>query len=166
MTAEAALRRPATGALDGAEHVYPLRVYYEDTDASGIVYYASYLRMAERARTEMMRLLGAEHARIAATEGVALAVRDCAIEYLAPARLDDVLEIRTRLVAARGASLRLSQVVRRGGRDLARISLRLACVGRTGRTARMPAALREALAPAGLRRSALPQSSPRSKQRA
>ena len=119
---------PATGVLDGVEHVYRLRVYFEDTDAAGIVYYASYLRMAERARTEMMRLLGADHAGMMRNDGLVLTVRECEIEYLAPARLDDVLEIRSSLVEIGGASLRARQIVHRGDRVVARIALRLACV--------------------------------------
>ena len=137
---------PATGVLDGVEHVYRLRVYFEDTDAAGIVYYASYLRMAERARTEMMRLLGADHAGMMRNDGLVLTVRECEIEYLAPARLDDVLEIRSSLVEIGGASLRARQIVHRGDRVVARIALRLACVTEAGRPARLPARLRAALA--------------------
>ena len=137
---------PATGVLDGVEHVYRLRVYFEDTDAAGIVYYASYLRMAERARTEMMRLLGADHAGMMRNDGLVLTVRECEIEYLAPARLDDVLEIRSSLVEIGGASLRARQIVHRGDRVVARIALRLACVTEAVRPARLPARLRAALA--------------------
>ena len=140
---------PVSGVLRGAEHIYRLRVYFEDTDAAGIVYYASYLRMAERARTEMMRLLGADHAGMMRGDGLVLAVRQCAIEYLAPARLDDVLEIRSSLVEVGGASLRARQTVHRDGDTLARIDLRLACVTDIGRPARFPARLRSALAGLG-----------------
>ena len=140
---------PATGVLDGVEHVYRLRVYFEDTDAAGIVYYANYLRMAERARTEMMRLLGADHAGMVRNDKLVLAVRECAIEYLAPARLDDVLEIRSGLVEIGGASLRARQTVRRGDDVVARIGLRLACVTEAGRPARFPARLRSALSGLG-----------------
>ena len=136
---------PATGVLDGVEHVYRLRVYFEDTDAAGIVYYASYLRMAERARTEMMRLLGVDHAAMMRNDRSVLTVRECAIEYLAPARLDDVLEIRSSLLEVGGASLRMRQAVHRCGDILARIGLRLACVDEAGRPARIPAPLRSAL---------------------
>ena len=137
---------PVSGVLDGAEHVYRLRVYFEDTDAAGIVYYASYLRMAERARTEMMRLLGADHAGMVRDDGLVLVVRRCAIEYFAPARLDEVLEIRSSLAEIGGASLRARQDVRRRGALVARIDLRLGCVTGIGRPARLPARLRSALA--------------------
>ena len=171
---------PVSGVLQGAEHIYRLRVYFEDTDAAGVVYYANYLRMAERARTEMMRLLGADHAGMVGAEeahhlgpralgadhagmvrddGLVLAVRDCAIAYLAPARLDDVLEIRSRLVEIGGASLRARQTVHRDGDTLARIDLRLACVTAIGRPARLPSRLRSALA--GFGRSASPVSTQR-----
>ena len=150
---------PVSGVLRGAEHVYRLRVYFEDTDAAGIVYYASYLRMAERARTEMMRLLGADHAGMMREHGLVLTVRRCAIEYLAPARLDDVLEIRSSLVEVGGASLCARQAVHRDGDTLARIDLRLACVSDIGRPARIPARLRSALA--GLGHAASPASTQR-----
>lgn len=140
---------PATGVLVGIEHLYRLRVYFDDTDAAGIVYYANYLRMAERARTEMMRLLGTDHAGMMRNDRLVLTVRECAIEYLAPARLDDVLEIRSSLVEIRGASLRARQTIHRDGDLLARIRLRLACVTETGRPARFPARLRAALAGSG-----------------
>ena len=137
---------PVSGVLDGAQHVYPLRVYFEDTDAAGLVYYANYLRMAERARTEMMRLLGADHAGMMRNDARMLVVRRCAIEYLAPARLDDVLEIRSSLAEIGGASLRARQTVHRDGDMLARIDLRLGCVTETGRPARFPERFRSALA--------------------
>ena len=140
---------PATGMLVGVDHVYRLRVYFDDTDAAGIVYYANYLRMAERARTEMMRLLGADHAGMMRTDRMVLTVRECAIEYLAPARLDDVLDVRSSLEEIRGASLRALQTIHRAGDLLARIRLRLACVTEAGRPARFPAWLRAALAGSG-----------------
>ena len=130
-------------------HSFPLRVYYEDTDAGGVVYYASYLRFAERARTEWLRSLGLDHATLLASDGVAFAVRSCAAEYLRPGRLDDRLEVRTKLVGASGASLRLSQVVRRGSDVLAELDLRLVCVRPGGRPARLPVRLRLAAGRAG-----------------
>ncbi|MGE0726227.1 MAG: tol-pal system-associated acyl-CoA thioesterase [Alphaproteobacteria bacterium] len=133
------------GRIDDGTHVLALRVYYEDTDAAGIVYYANYLKFAERGRTEMMRLLGAEHRSMAEGEGLAWAVRRCAIDYLRPARLDDLLEVRTRLVDVGAARLDAEQVVRRAAVDLARLDLRLACIDRRGRPARLPAAMRSAL---------------------
>ena len=115
-----------------------IRVYYEDTDAGGIVYHANYLAFAERARTEMLRCLGLDHARLRANADVAFTVRRCAIDYRAPARLDDLLEIQTRLVRLGGASLDLDQRIVRGTQLLAQLDLRLAMLGPDLRVARLP----------------------------
>ncbi len=136
------MSEPPPGVFDGTAHVYPLRVYYEDTDAAGIVYYANYLRFAERARTEMMRSLGLNHSGMMAEEGVVFAVRHCTADFLAPARLDDWLEVVTRITGLRGASLGMEQWVRRDGADLVRMSLKLACMTLAGRPSRIPATLR------------------------
>ena len=125
-------------------HVFPLRVYYEDTDAAGIVYYANYLKFAERARTELLRSLGLEHSRLRADAGTVFIVRQCVADYLKPARLDDRIEVHTRVVEVGAATLRIEQDVQRDGEDLARLRLRLACVDGTGRPVRLPPALRSA----------------------
>lgn len=135
----------------GAIHEFPIRVYYEDTDAGGVVYYANYLRFAERARTEMLRRLG--HAQSALMEdagegdaGVVFAVRRCEIDYLRSARLDDALLVRSRLVEMGGASLKFDQEVVREDTPLARLKVRIACIRlHDGRPARLPAQLRSAL---------------------
>ncbi|NQU70367.1 MAG: YbgC/FadM family acyl-CoA thioesterase [Rhodospirillales bacterium] len=134
-----------SGRIENGEHVFPTRVYYDDTDAAGVVYYANFLRMAERARTEMLRLLGAEHGEAARVHGVALAVRRCEVDYMRPARLDDALHIHSRLVKVGGASMNIEQVVRRAGEDLVRLTLRIACVTRAGGAARLPDTLQSAL---------------------
>ena len=126
-------------------HIFPLRVYYEDTDAGGIVYYANYLRFAERARTEYLRSVGADHQTLLAEDGIAFTVRQCSVDYMSPAFLDDPLEVHTRFLEVRGASLRAEQVVKRKTDELARLNVRLACVGDDGRPRRMPTALRSAL---------------------
>ena len=133
-----------------AGHVLSVRVYYEDTDAAGIVYYANYLHFAERARTELLRSLG--FARTDRTHGVAFAVRSCAVDYLAPARLDDWLDIETQLVNLQGASLEVAQTIRRDGKTLVHLTVRMACMDGDGKVTRMPTELREALK-AGLSRS-------------
>ena len=127
-------------------HVFPVRVYYEDTDAGGVVYYANYLKFAERARTEMMHLLDPGYAELVASGRLAFAVRHCEADFLTPARLDDVLEIRTRAAEIGGASVTADQTIRRDGEDIARLVVRLACVGPSGRAMRMPDRLRAALA--------------------
>jgi len=139
------------GWFDNGEHVLPLRVYYEDTDAAGIVYYANYLKFAERARTEMIRSLGVEHRQTMDGDGVAFAVRSCAAEYLLPARLDDEIAVRTRIDTVGGASLSATQrVVRldddRNQIELVQLKIRLACLDKAQRPARMPADIRGAIA--------------------
>ncbi len=137
---------PGSGTLVAREHVFPIRVYYEDTDAAGIVYYANYLKFAERARTEMMRAAGTEHRRLMEAVGVLWAVRRCNADYLSPARLDDQLAVRTRVTDVGAARLDLAQTVRRGATDLAHLALRLACIDRdSGRATRLPAGLRATL---------------------
>ena len=126
-------------------HIFPLRVYYEDTDVGGIVYYANYLRFAERARTEYLRSVGADHQTLLAEDGIAFTVRQCSVDYMSPAFLDDPLEVHTRFLEVRGASLRAEQVVKRKTDELARLNVRLASVGDDGRPRRMPTALRSAL---------------------
>lgn len=128
-------------------HVFPIRVYYEDTDAAGIVYYANYLRFAERARTEMLRLVAERPMQAMAADGAAFIVRRCALDYRSPARLDDRIEVRSRLVAAKGATLVARQTVLRAADVLVEIDIEVACMTRAGRPTRVPAALRDALTP-------------------
>jgi acyl-CoA thioester hydrolase len=126
-------------------HTMPLRVYYEDTDGAGIVYYANYLKFAERGRTEMMRGLGFAHSRIHEETGIIFTVRRLAADYLAPARLDDLLTVATRIVEIGGATLLLDQKICRDGTVLVALDVLVACVGRDGRPRRVPAGLRAAL---------------------
>ncbi len=131
--------------MRGSGHVFPVRVYYEDTDAGGLVYHASYLRFAERARTEALRLTGTEQGRMMAETGLWFVVRRMEIDFRTPAVLDDLLEVVTRMSEIGGASLRAEQTIRRAGATLVLMLLKLACIDRRGRPARMPAALRAAL---------------------
>jgi len=133
-------------ALPGLLHRYQLRVFYEDTDAAGIVYYANYLKFIERARTEMMREAGVSHTQLMAQKGIAFIVRRCLADFRAPARLDDLLEVRTRVLALGGASIDAEQVVWRGQDSLVRCEIKLACIDRAGRPARLPEAVHAALA--------------------
>ncbi|HXQ49640.1 MAG TPA: tol-pal system-associated acyl-CoA thioesterase [Stellaceae bacterium] len=139
---------PTQGRIDDGVHRFPLRVYYEDTDAGGIVFYANYLKFAERARTEMLRCMGLDHARLRDEAGITLAVRHAAIDYLAPARLDDALVVATHISAASGAVIEIEQEVRREGALLARIALRVACITSAGRPRPLPPALAAAAAAA------------------
>ena len=145
---------PGSGQRDGATHRFRVRVYYEDTDAGGIVYHANYLNFAERARTEILRLCGTEQDAMRRDDGVGFTVRRCEIDYRAPARLDDVLEVRTILCDPRGArigALQSIHMVRDGGVDedwLVRLDLLLACVKENGRPTRLPKRVRSAFATA------------------
>ncbi|HAU29058.1 MAG TPA: tol-pal system-associated acyl-CoA thioesterase [Rhodospirillaceae bacterium] len=122
-----------------------IRVYYEDTDAGGVVFYANYLKFAERARTEMLRETGYSHTGLAAAHDFYFVVRHCSIDYHAPARLDDLLDVSVRVVAVGGASMEMAQDIWRDGHLLARLDVKLACVGKNGRPVRIPAALRHGM---------------------
>ena len=132
--------------MSGVSHSLPLRVYYEDTDAAGIVYHANYLKFAERGRSEMLRSLGFPHRKLGTEDGVGFAVRRCTIEYLAPARLEDALTVDTTLTGIGAATLQARQEIRRDGELLADIDIVVACIGRDGRPRRIPSALRAVLA--------------------
>lgn len=127
-------------------HRFAVRVYYEDTDLAGIVYYANYLRFIERARTEWARALGVDQVALKAEAGIVLAVRRVEADYLAPARFDDALEVRTALQSASGARIVLAQSVWRGGALLFDAVVTLVALQAEGRPARLPPALRAALA--------------------
>lgn len=120
--------------------VWPLRVYWEDTDAGGVVFYANYLKFFERARTEWLRALGIEQQTLADTSGVVFVVRSTAVEYNAPARLDDQLEIRTHIERVGPASVQFAQEAWRGDLLLASGNIRVGCVDKgTFRPAPIPA---------------------------
>jgi acyl-CoA thioester hydrolase len=136
---------PTTGRIEGGRHVLPLRIYYEDTDAQGIVYYATWLRFLERGRTELLRMLGLEHSALRAESGINWVVRRCTIDYLKPARLDDTIDIVTGCGEMRGASLDMIQEARRGDDLLVHAELLVACMGEHGKPARLPVQARTAL---------------------
>ncbi|HVC54698.1 MAG TPA: tol-pal system-associated acyl-CoA thioesterase [Stellaceae bacterium] len=140
---------PRRGAASAMTHSLPLRVYYEDTDAAGIVYYANYLKFAERGRTEMMRALGFAHSAIVAQSGTIFTVRRLSADYRLPARLDDALTVATRVVELAGATVRLDQQILRDGTVLVALDVLVACVGADGRPRRVPAGLRAALLSCG-----------------
>lgn len=129
----------------GGVHVHTVRVYYEDTDAGGVVYYANYLKYAERARTELMRSLGVESSVLQDEHGVAIAVRRCNARFDRPAGLDDVLEVSTRITRLRGASLEGEQIIRRGDEDLVHLEIQLACMRLDGGASRFPDFVRTAV---------------------
>ncbi|MCG8693502.1 MAG: tol-pal system-associated acyl-CoA thioesterase [Minwuiales bacterium] len=135
----------AYGRFQDGAHILPLRVYWEDTDAAGIVYYANYLRYTERARSDMLRAAGVGQTALREKDGIVFAVRNCEVEYLKPARLDDEIEVHTSLTDIGGATVSADQTVKRGGDDLVRTSIRLACVNKDGRPQRLPPNVRHIL---------------------
>ncbi len=126
-------------------HVFPVRVYYEDTDAAGIVYYANYLKYAERARTEMLREYGIESGAMMLKDGLAFAVRHCSMDFRKPAKLDDELCVETRIKAINGASVVADQRVKLGKVELVKMELKLACMKLDGRPSRLPGDIRSRL---------------------
>jgi len=153
----AAPARSGAAAAVGGPPAFSIavRVYYEDTDAGGIVYYANWLRYFERARTDWLRALGAAHARLADEAGLVFVVREIAVDYRRPARLDDLLQVEVRLLEARRASWTLWQCARLDGHPdpLVTATVRIATIRRDdGRPAGLPRWLSERVA------AALPQS--------
>jgi len=122
-----------------------VRVYYEDTDLAGIVYYANYLRYIERGRTEYVRARGIEQARLRDEAGLVFAVRRLEADYLAPARFDDLLAVQTEATRIGGARVEMRQAVLRGDTPLFRATVTLALLDATGRPCRLPPELKRAL---------------------
>jgi acyl-CoA thioester hydrolase len=137
-------KRPAAGA-PLATHRHAVRVYFEDTDAAGIVYYANYLKFAERARTDMLRECGISHAEMMQRDGLVLVVRRCEIDYFKSARLDDLLSVESEAAKLGGASVELLQRVLRGAEVLAELKVLVVCIGQNGRPHRIPDYVRGAL---------------------
>ena len=136
--------------IDGARsHVLPVRVYFEDTDFSGLVYHASYVRWCERGRSDFLRLVGNDHKALMAggdgREPAAFVVRRMALEFLKPARIDEVLEVVTRAKATTAATLVLDQRISRDGVELFTAEVTVVLVSASGKPLRLSAALREAL---------------------
>ncbi|APX89391.1 tol-pal system-associated acyl-CoA thioesterase [Brevirhabdus pacifica] len=126
-----------------AAHRWPVRVYYEDTDLAGIVYYANYLRFIERARTEMLRAAGFDQDAMRADPGLVFAVRKVDADYLAPARFDDMLKVTTEVLRVSGARIVLRQsVARTGEKALFTAEVTLVALDNQGRAARVPADIR------------------------
>jgi acyl-CoA thioester hydrolase len=137
-----------SGAFDGYEHVLPVRVYYEDTDFTGIVYHANYLRFFERGRTEFLREIGVEHAELLALPApVAFAVTRLQVAYRRAARVDDALEVRTLYRRVTSARTGAHQRVLRDGELIAEAEVEIVCIGLDGRPARPPIELTSRLAP-------------------
>jgi acyl-CoA thioester hydrolase len=136
------------GRIEDRRHVLPVRVYFEDTDFSGLVYHASYLRWCERGRSDFLRLLGVRHADLIApgdgAEPAAFVVRRLEIDYLRPARIDDVLEVTTECAEIGGAHILLVQRIGRGDATLCKLLAKVVLISQSGRPLRLPSAAREA----------------------
>ncbi len=139
---------PTMGWFEGREHNYPLRVFYEDTDFTGIVYYANYLRFFERARSSYFRLVGFHHSDLwDADDPIAFAIRKINLDYKKPARIDDSLRIVTTYDVFKGARLTVSQACYRGDELLVTAKSEAACITPEGRPKRAPKWMVEKLAP-------------------
>lgn len=129
---------PQGGRIVAGEHRFPVRVYFEDTDLSGIVYHANYLRYMERARSDMLRQVGIDQRAHQESGGGAYAVTALQIRYRAPARLDDALVVVTKVAKVRGSSVDIHQRVMRDGAILTEAEVTAALVGAAGRAVRQP----------------------------
>jgi len=136
------------GRFEGTTHILPLRVYYEDTDLSGVVYHANYLRYMERGRSEFFRTAGiARLAKLDAPEPTVWTLTRAQLDYFSPARLDDLIEVRTRCVTLSGARMKAEQSVTREGKLLVRGEIEACVITFSGKPRRIPAEVRECLLP-------------------
>jgi acyl-CoA thioester hydrolase len=124
------------GRIAGKVHVLPIRVYYEDTDFSGAVYHANYLKFCERARSDCLRLVGIHHSELHGT--ASFVVRRMVCDFLKPALIDNLLEVETRFVEFGGARMELSQTVKRSGEKLFEAQVTVALVDGRGKPKRLP----------------------------
>ena len=139
---------PSAGWFEGREHVLPVRVYYEDTDFTGVVYHANYLRYFERGRSDFLRVAGVSHTDLLAHhEPTAFVVTRMEIDFKKPARIDDALLVRTTYDEARGPRLAISQKITRGDDLIATAAVSAACISMDGRPRKPPPGLVEALRP-------------------
>jgi acyl-CoA thioester hydrolase len=138
---------PGLGHFDGRTHVLPLRVYYEDTDLSGVVYHANYLRYMERGRTEFFRSAGVWLARLDDAEPLAWTLRKAALEFHRPARLEDALEVRTTFSAATGARMEAQQHIVSSGTLLVAGHVEACLITLSGKPRRIPQEVRDRLRP-------------------
>jgi acyl-CoA thioester hydrolase len=148
-TGNAARWPDLSGQLSGSRHILPVRVYFEDTDFSGVVYHTSYLRWCERGRSDYLRLLGIAHQALAAGtlagEPSAFAVRRIKADFLKPARIDDVLEVHTGAAEITKASVTLGQSITRDAQTIFTLEAQCVLISAAGRLMRLPAKLLELL---------------------
>jgi acyl-CoA thioester hydrolase len=139
---------PTAGRFEGREHILPVRVYYEDTDFTGLVYHANYVRYFERGRSDFLRLAGVSHSDLLERhDPAAFVVTRMEIDFKRPARIDDALRVVTTYDAAKGARLAISQKILRGEELIAAAQVSAACINMDGRPRKPPPGLVEALRP-------------------
>ncbi len=139
---------PSMGYFNGRQHFYPIRVFYEDTDFSGVVYYANYLRFLERARSSFFRLAGVGHAELLEREvPLAFVIRKINLDYKRSAKIDDVLSVMTSYDSFKGARLLVTQKIYRGTELLLTADSEAACIDLDGRPKRAPKEMMEKLSP-------------------
>ncbi len=136
---------PTSGTFHNGAHHISFRIYYEDTDAGGIVYHANYLRFAERARTEALRACGIGQSQLRADHGVGFVVRHCTLDFRRPARLDDIVTVETSITEIGKTRFNLLQRVRREKEELAEITVVIVMVDAQGKPMRVPEALLAAM---------------------
>ena len=140
--------QPTMGDFSGREHRLPVRVYYEDTDFTGLVYHANYLRFFERGRSDFLRAAGVGHAELLEAEPpLAFVVAEMTVRFLKPARIDDALTVRTRYEAVKGPRLIIEQAITRGDDVLCTASVTAVCIHLDGRPRRPTAGLIERIRP-------------------
>ncbi len=137
-----------SGRFVGKAHLLPVRIYYEDTDFSGVVYHANYVRYLERGRSDSLRLAGVHHRDLwAREEPLAFTVQRLEIDFVRPAQIDDILEVRTLYTRASGARVEARQAILRGQEEILRAHVFAACINREGRPRRMPPEVMETMLP-------------------
>ena len=142
------MSQPTSGEFEGRTHLLPVRVYYEDTDFTGLVYHANYLRFFERGRSDFLRLVSSGHAELLDRDDpLAFVVTRMDIRFLKPARIDDALVVRTAYEAVKGPRLIIRQAIARGDQTLCEADVEAACIDLQGRPRRPPKAMAEALGP-------------------
>lgn len=140
--------QPTAGRFEGRDHLLPVRVYYEDTDFTGVVYHANYVRYFERGRSDFLRLAGIGHAQLLEIDPpLAFVVAEMKLNFIKPARIDDALVVRTTYDTAKGVRLMISQTIERNGEALCRAEVMAVCIHLDGRPRRPTQALIDAVQP-------------------
>jgi acyl-CoA thioester hydrolase len=139
---------PSAGRFEGRVHLLPVRIYYEDTDFTGLVYHANYVRYCERGRSDFLRLAGVHHSLLLAeAEPLGFAVNKLNLEFLKPARIDDALIVRSMFETIKGPRIFITQEIERAGEILVRAEVQVCCISLTGKPKRPPGVLLDRLKP-------------------